>query len=94
MIGFIKMKIDEQWNLIFKKYNIIEEIQKNNKFILEADNIKECKDSIVCNKKDQFEPRLLCYQTTEKERPTIFKINDIFILPIKNGTYLFTKKNL
>lgn len=48
------MKIDEQWNLIFKKYNIIEEIQKNNKFILEADNIKECKDSIVCNKKESI----------------------------------------
>lgn len=88
------MKIDKQWNHIFTKYNIINSILENNKFIIKADDIKKCKDTFKCNKKEQFEPRLLCYQTTEKERPCIFKDNNICILPIKNGEYMLTQKNI
>ena len=62
-------------------------------FICTADQLKSCKKSwkgASC----QFEPRLLAYQTTDKERPDIFKQKGIYILPIKNGTYLIHKVNI
>jgi hypothetical protein len=42
----------------------------------------------------QFEPRLLTYQTTQQQRPDIFKQLSLFILPTQNGTYLLTKQNI
>lgn len=42
-------------------------------------------------KSNQFEPRLLCKQDTDNERPSIFKKNNLCILSIKNGEYLLTK---
>lgn len=42
----------------------------------------------------QFEPRLLTYQTTQHQRPDIFKHLSLFILPTQNGTYLLTKQNI
>lgn len=43
---------------------------------------------------NQFEPRLLCYQTSSSSRPAIFKSKGIYIFPIKNGTYILTKHNI
>jgi hypothetical protein len=62
-------------------------------FIVSADNIKECGKSWK-GAANQFEPRLLCYQTSTTTRPTAFKKNGLYILPIKNGTYLLTKQNI
>jgi hypothetical protein len=61
-------------------------------FTVTADQIKECKNSWK-GKANQFEPRLLCYQTSANHRSEIFKKNGIYILPIKNGTYLLCKMN-
>lgn len=44
--------------------------------------------------KNQFEPRLLCKQDSNQERPEIFKKYNIYIISIKNGTYLLTKTNI
>jgi hypothetical protein len=55
-----------------------------------AERIKACKSSWN-GEKNQFEPRLLTYQTSANSRPEIFKRYNISILPIKNGTYILTK---
>jgi hypothetical protein len=44
--------------------------------------------------KNQFEPRLLCKQDSDQERPDIFKKYGLYIISIKNGTYLLTKTNI
>jgi len=55
-----------------------------------ADRIKACKETWK-GAKNQFEPRLLTYQTSANARPEIFKRYNISILPIQNGTYILTK---
>lgn len=82
------------WKHIFNEYNILKELQTKKWITINANDIKECKKTYKSEKKNQFEPRLLCYQTTEKERPLIFKENNLYILPIKNGKYMLTKQNL
>jgi len=62
-------------------------------FELTADQIKACK-STWTGPKNQFEPRLLCYQTSANVRPEVFKSKNLYILPIKNGTYLLCKTNI
>ena len=81
------------WSHIFSTYDIINHIKTKNVKI-NAIDIKSCKTTYTGKTKNQFEPRLLCYQTTEKERPEIFKENNIYILPIKNGQYLLTKQKI
>jgi len=83
-------KISQIWEhiLVQHKYN-----NTSTSFIISAEQIKECKKSwtgVNC----QFEPRLLCYQTNDKSRPDIFKKNNLYILPIKNGEYLLSKNNI
>lgn len=62
-------------------------------FELTADQIKACKTTWN-GPKNQFEPRLLCYQTSANSRPEVFKHHNLYILPIKNGTYLLCKTNI
>ena len=58
-----------------------------------AETIKQCGKTWT-GKANQFEPRLLCYQSSDRDRPEIFKQYGLCILPIKNGTYLLTKNNI
>lgn len=58
-----------------------------------ADEIKQCGKSWT-GKASQFEPRLLSYQTSANDRPDAFKSLGLYILPIKNGTYMLTKHNI
>ena len=37
------------------------------------------------------EVRILCYQASRKDRPQVFVDRGIFILPIKNGSYVLVK---
>lgn len=61
--------------------------------IITAEQIKEA-GKLNKHIKSQFEPRLLCKQDTEDGRPEIFKKYELFIIAIKNGTYLLTKNNI
>ena len=88
------MSLNKQWTHIFKKCNIIKTIETTGFFELTAEKIKECKKDYDDKTNSQFEPRLLCYQTSEKERPLIFQENNIYMLPIKNGQYLLSKTNI
>jgi hypothetical protein len=58
-----------------------------------ATHIKAAKSSWKGNK-SQFEPRLLCYQPFSSSRPDSFKRKNLFILPIKNGTYILINVNI
>ena len=78
----------EPWDHILETLNYIGE----GELIITADTIKECRKSWK-GSPNQFEPRLLCYQTSANTRPDIFKRYKLFILPIKNGTYLLTNHN-
>ncbi len=62
-------------------------------FTITAKEIKDCGKS-WSGPADQFEPRLLCYQTSANSRPAFFKRNLLYSLPIKNGTYLMTKTSV
>jgi len=62
-------------------------------FNLSAKDIKKC-SSTWSGEKNQFEPRLLCYQGHFEELPEIFKEMGICIFSIKNGLYIITKQNI
>ena len=55
--------------------------------------IKDCKATWK-GEANQFEPRLLAYQTSSDSRPDIFKQYGIYILPVQNGTYMITKNKI
>ena len=50
-------------------------------------SVLELNKFLLFAKTTEKEPRVLCKQDTRESRPQIFKDNNLFILPIKNGTY-------
>lgn len=80
---------DISWNKIFEYFDILHHDFNKTPFILTADQIKEACNSLGA--KAIKEPRILCKQDTRNSRPAIFKENDLFILPKKNGEYYIIK---
>ncbi len=83
------MASNESWKKIFNDYNILEHDFSKCPFEITASQIKiSCQDfrSTV-----QKEVRILCKQDTRESRPEIFKENDLFLLPKKNGSYYIVK---
>jgi hypothetical protein len=81
--------IDIAWNKIFDTYNILQHDFDKKPYTLTADNIKSaCKDFDATSQK---EPRILCKQDLREDRPIVFKNNNLFILPKKNGVYYIVK---
>ena len=83
------MASNESWKKIFNDYNILEHDFSKCPFEITASQIKiSCQDfrSTV-----QKEVRILCKQDTREARPEIFKENDLFLLPKKNGSYYIVK---
>ena len=74
-------KNNKAWNLLFEKYNIICEINKNGYFEIAADEIKT----------SGREPRLMTKFDSSENLPDIFKSNQLAILPIKRGSYIIGK---
>ena len=60
---------------------------------ISSKQMKDCKATWK-GEANQFEPRLLAYQTSANSRPDIFKRHGISILPVQNGTYMLTKKKI
>lgn len=77
------------WDKIFKDYNILKHNFNKSPFILTANEIK--KSCQIFKRTNEKEPRVLCKQDTRESRPDIFKQNNLFILPIKNGEYAIFK---
>lgn len=74
-------KNNEAWNSLFKKFDILKEINDNGFYEISADNIKL----------SGREPRLMTKFDSSENLPDIFKDNDLAILPVKRGTYIIGK---
>lgn len=70
-------KLNIAWEKLFSKYNILNEINRNEVFRISAKQIKEYR-----------EPRLMTKFDFSNERPNIFKKNNLSILPDSRGTYV------
>lgn len=80
---------DVAWNAIVKDLKIDKHDFSKEPFYLTASDIKNsCKDFV---KEGITEPRILCKQDTRESRPEIFKKLGLFLLPVKNGTYVILK---
>ncbi len=83
------MAHDKSWSKIFNDYKILEHNFENAPFTLTAEMIKRaCQNFMTTGEK---EVRILCKQDHREERPEVFKINDLFLLPVKNGVYNIIK---
>lgn len=70
---------DDKWAYLFDKYNILEHIKNEGVAIITASQIKECR-----------EPRLMTKFDSKGNRPTIFKDNNLSILPRTRGEYVIS----
>jgi hypothetical protein len=73
------------WIAIFKMYEMDKHDFSKSPFILTAEQIKIA--TLAFRTTGEREVRVLCKQDTKKDRPNIFVENNLFILPIKNGTF-------
>ncbi len=83
------MAKNASWEQIFKDYKILEHDFDKSPFDLSAEQIK--KSCQKFKKTTEKEVRILCKQDSRKSRPNIFVLNNLFILPVKNGFYNIIK---
>lgn len=83
------MASNNSWKKIFEDYKVLDHDFSSAPFELTALQIKtSCQNFKGTGEK---EVRLLCKQDTRESRPEIFKENDLFLLPKKNGSYYIVK---
>ncbi len=83
------MADDASWEKIFNDYGILNHSFNRSPYAISAEQIKaSCQDF---KKVAQKEVRILCKQDTRESRPKIFKKNNLFLLPVKNGHYNIIK---
>lgn len=83
------MASNTSWQKIFNDYNILEHDFSKGPFELTASQIKtSCQEFKGTTEK---EVRILCKQDTRESRPQVFKDNNLFLLPKKNGSYYIVK---
>ncbi len=83
------MANSESWQKIFYDYKILQHDFNKSPFTITAEMIKiACQDF---RKTAEKEVRILCKQDTRESRPQIFIENDVFLLPIQNGTYVIVR---
>ena len=73
------------WKTIFSMYEMDKHDFSKSPFIITAEQIKIA--TLAFKTTGEREVRVLCKQDTREDRPNIFIENNLFILPIKNGTY-------
>ncbi|WP_297700345.1 hypothetical protein [uncultured Fibrobacter sp.] len=76
-------KIDKAWNVLFERFNILEEINRQGHFIISAKDIKK-----------EREPRLMSKFDHSINLPQIFRDNKLAILPISRGNYIISNFNI
>ena len=70
---------DTAWQILFDKYDILGNIERNGQFIISSNQIKEFR-----------EPRLMTKFEHKINLPTIFADNRLAILPISRGDYVIS----
>lgn len=78
-----KLNTNQAWELIFDDYNVLDKIDAEGKFEIDAKQIKKYREPRLMAKFD-------CYQNL----PTIFKKNKINILPTSRGSYVLGRFKL
>lgn len=73
-------KNDSAWKKLFEKYKIQNEISKNGHYIITSKQINEFRESRLMTKFDHRE-----------SLPSIFKKNNLSILPVTRGSYIIAK---
>jgi len=77
------------WKKIFDEYKILEHNFDVSPYPISATQIKRaCQNFKETGEK---EVRILCKQDCRHDRPAIFKENNLFLLPVKNGFYNIIK---
>mgnify|MGYP001863864743 CR=1 FL=1 len=71
-------KNNKAWNLLFQKFNILEQVNHNGFYEITANDIK------ISGR----EPRLMTKFDSKEDLPKIFKKHNLAILPIKRGSYI------
>jgi hypothetical protein len=74
------------WQAIFDKYEIHNHDFSKEPYVLTAEQIK--KATAHFSTTNEREVRVLCKQDSRDDRPEIFVKNNLFLLPVKNGTYV------
>ena len=79
------MANNKSWEKIFRDYQILNHNFDKSPFVLSADQIKASCQKFKTTAAQEV--RILCKQDLRESRPTIFKENGLFLLPVKNGVY-------
>ncbi|GHU36280.1 hypothetical protein FACS1894172_19020 [Spirochaetia bacterium] len=74
------------WQAIFDSYEIQKHDFSQSPFVLTAEQIKLATAHFTTT--NEREVRVLCKQDTREDRPEVFVKNNLFLLPIKNGSYV------
>src|SRR3972149_11424345 len=83
------MAHSKSWKKIFDDYKILEHDLAKSPFPLSATQIKRACQRF--KETGEKEVRILCKQDSREDRPEIFKKNNLFLLPVKNGLYNIIK---
>lgn len=70
---------DEAWELLFKKYSLLDRIERDGRVVISAERIREVR-----------EPRLMTKFDHKANLPQIFLNNGLSILPITRGRYIIS----
>ncbi len=84
-----KRRIDESWELIFKKYKIHDHDFEKSPFHITADQIRDAFRGF--RGRGNRDVRLLVKRDTRESRPKVFIDNSLFLLPTKNKKYVIVK---
>lgn len=71
---------DIAWNILFERFNILDEISHQGHFVISANDIKK-----------EREPRLMSKFDHSINLPKVFRDNNLAILPISRGDYIISK---
>jgi len=77
------------WKAIFDKYEIIKHDFNAVPYIINAEQIKQATKHFT--KTNEREVRILCKQDSREDRPDVFIVNNLFLLPVRNGEYAIIK---
>ena len=83
------MANNNSWKKIFDDYKILDHDFDGSPYLITAEQIKiSCQEF---KKTGEKEVRILCKQDSREDRPDVFSENNLFLLPVKNGTYIIIK---
>jgi hypothetical protein len=77
------------WEKIFSDYSILKHDFMNSPFLITAEMIKKSVQHL--KRTSEKEVRILCKIDNREGLPDIMRKNNLFILPIRNGTYIILK---